>query len=143
MAFNSALSKLQWKAVTGGTYADVNAVGSISFSISRPALDITPIYTPTSQFLAGISTATASLDIFYDNDDTTHKAWLDHINAATDASFWLFVLETGESIEGQAFITSMEISAAANSVGRATLQLQFTKAPNQNGTAAAWTVVTT
>jgi len=141
MAFNSALSKLQWKAVTGGTYDDVAAIGSISFSMSRPALDITPIGTPTSAFLAGVSNATASLDIFYDNDDTTHKAWLDHINAANDASFWLFVLETGESIEGQAFITSMEISAAANSVGRATLQLQFTKAATS--TAEAWTVTTT
>ena len=140
MAFNSALSKLQWKALTGGTYADVAAVGSISFSISRPTLDITPIGTPTSAFLAGVSNATASLDIFYDNDDTTHKAWLDHINAANDASFWLFVLETGESIEGQAFITSMDVTASANSVGRATLQLQFTKAPASN--AAAWTVTT-
>lgn len=141
MAFNSALSKLQWKALTGGTYADVAAVGSISFSISRPTLDITPIGTPTSAFLAGVSNATASLDIFYDNDDTTHKAWLDHINAANDASFWLFVLETGESIEGQAFITSMDVTASANSVGRATLQLQFTKTPAP--TANAWTVTTT
>lgn len=140
MAFNSALSKLQWKALTGGTYADVAAIGSISFSMSRPALDITPIGTPTSEFLAGVSNATASLDIFYDNDDTTHRAWLSHINAANAASFWLFVLETGESIEGQAFITSLEITAAANSVGRATIQLQFTKTPAAD--AAVWTVAT-
>ena len=140
MAFNSALSKLQWKDVVGGTYADVNAVGSISFSISRPTLDITPIGTPTSLFIAGVSNATASLDIFYDNLDATHNLWLDHINEANAASYWKFILESGEEIEGTALITSMEISAAANSVGRATLQLQFSTAAGS--TAKAWTVAT-
>ena len=140
MAFNAALSYLQWKAATGGTYATVAAVGSVTFSVSRGALDVTPIYTPTAQFLAGVSNHTASVEIFYDNDDTTHKAWLDAINEANDASFWKFVLETGESIEGQAFITSMEISAGAQSVGRATIQLQFTTAAS--ATAKAWTVTT-
>lgn len=140
MAFNSALSSLQWKD-TGGNYATVAAVGSVSFSISRPALEITPINTPTSQFLAGVATATASLEIFYDQDDATHKAWLDHINAANDASFWKFIMESGETIDGQAFITSMEISAGANAVGRATLQLQFTVAPTT--TSILWTVTTT
>ena len=141
MAFNAALSKLQWKSVVGGTYADVAAISSISFSISRPTIDVTPVYTPTTQYLAGISTATATLEMFYDNDDSTHKAWLDAINLASDASFFLFMLETGETIEGQAFITSMDISAAVQNVGRATMNLQFTAAAST--TAKAWTIVTT
>ena len=140
MAFSSNLSSLQW-AASGGSLANVNAVGSVSFSISRPAFDITPIGTRTALYIAGISNATASLDVFYDQDDATHKSWLDHINTAAEASQWSFVLETGETIAGDAFVTSMEITAQAQSVGRATIQLQFTKAAN--ATANAWTVTTT
>lgn len=140
MAFSSTLSSLQWAAASG-TLENVPAVGTITFSISRPAFDITPIGTRTALYISGISNATASLDVFFDMDDAAHKAWLDHINDGSVASQWKFILETGENIAGDAFVTSMEITAQANSVGRATLQLQFTKAAG--ATADAWTVTTT
>jgi hypothetical protein len=139
MAFSSTLSSLQW-AASGGNLGNVAAVGTITFSISRPAFDITPIGTRTALYISGISNATASLDVFFDMDDASHKAWLDHINNGSVASQWNFILETGETIAGDAFVTSMEITAQANSVGRATLQLQFTKAASS--TADAWTVTT-
>jgi hypothetical protein len=141
MAWNAALAKLQWASTSGGTLNDVSAVGSVTFNISRPTLDVTPIGTPTSSFLAGVSTATATLDIFYDNDDANHAAWLQAINEATAKSDWLFDMGSGETIKGTGYVTSMDIVGAANSVGRATINIQFTATPASN--AKAWTVTHT
>lgn len=128
MAINAALTSLTWKTVT------VPAVGSASISISRPALDITPIGTPTQQFIAGVSGATATLDLFFDEGDAPHWTMLTDINTATAAGALVITLETGTTVTGDAFVTSYEITSQAQSVVRATVQFQFTTAAASNAT---------
>lgn len=120
MAINAALSSLTWKGVA------VPAVGSASVSVNRPALDITPIGTPTQQYIAGVAGATATLDLFFDEQDAPHFTMLTDINTATAAGALVLTLESGTTITGNAFVTSYEVTAQAQSVVRATVSFQYT-----------------
>lgn len=127
MATTGSLAKFQ--VDTGSsTFVDVVAVGSASWSLSRPALETTAIGDTNASFLVGVQTATVSLDLFYDNDEARHKALLDNINGAGSAFICRIVLETGEMLTGSAYVTSWEVTAAAGDVTRATVQLQITGA---------------
>ena len=120
MAINAALTSLTWRGTA------VPAVGSVSISITRPALDITPIGTPTQQYLAGVAGATATLDLFFDESYAPHWTMLGDINTATAAGQLIITIENQTTITGNAFVTSYEITAQAQSVVRASVQFQFT-----------------
>lgn len=120
MAINAALTSLTWKGVA------VPAVGSVSISVTRPALDITPIGTPTQQYIAGVAGATATLDLFFDEGDAPHWTMLTDIQTATAAGALVITLENGTTVTGNAFVTSYEITAQAQSVVRANVQFQYT-----------------
>ncbi len=124
MAINAALTSLTWKGVA------VPAVGSVSISVTRPALDITPIGTPTQQYIAGVAGATATLDLFFDESDAPHWTMLTDIQTATAAGSLVITLESNPSttVTGDAFVTSYEITAQAQSVVRANVQFQYTTA---------------
>ncbi len=122
MAINAALTSLTWKGVA------VPAVGSVSISVTRPALDITPIGTPTQQYIAGVAGATATLDLFFDEDDAPHWTMLGDIQTATAAGSLVITLEANTTVTGDAFVTSYEITAQAQSVVRANVQFQYTTA---------------
>ncbi len=126
MAMNAALTSLTWKGVA------VPAVGSVSISVTRPALDITPIGTPTQQYIAGVAGATATLDLFFDEGDAPHWTMLGDINTATVAGELVITLEANTTVTGNAFVTSYEITAQAQSVVRATVQFQYTTAAASN-----------
>lgn len=120
MAINAALTSLTWRGTA------VPAVGSVSVSISRPTVDITPIGTPTADYLAGISSATATLDLFFDEGDAPHVTLFGDINGHTPTTGQIIItVESGTTITGDAFVTGYEITAQAQSVVRATVQLQF------------------
>ena len=120
MAINAALTSLTWRGIT------VPAVGSVSISISRPAIDITPIGTPTADYIAGISSATGTLDLFFDEGDAPHVTIFGDINDHTPTSGTIVItLESGTTITGNALVTGYEITAQAQNVIRATVQLQF------------------
>ena len=120
MAISSAFTSLTWKTVT------VPAVGSASISVTRPAFDITPIGTPTQQYIAGVAGATATLDLFFDEGDAPHWTMFGDINDSSAAGALVITLESGTTVTGNAFVTSYEITAQAQSVVRATVQFQYT-----------------
>ena len=130
MAINAALTSLTWRGTS------VPAVGSVSISISRPTVDITPIGTPTADYVAGISSATASLDLFFDEQDAPHVTLFSDINGHTPTTGTIVItVESGTTITGDAFVTSYEITAQAQGVVRATVQLQFRAASSATATA--------
>jgi len=131
MAINAALTSLTWKGVA------VPAVGSVSISVTRPALDITPIGTPTQQYIAGVAGATATLDLFFDEGDAPHWTMLTDIQTATAAGSLVITLENGTTVTGDAFVTSYEITAQAQSVVRATVQFQYTTAASSTANPVA------
>lgn len=126
MAISSAFTSLTWKTVA------VPAVGSASISVTRPAFDITPIGTPTQQYIAGVAGATATLDLFFDEGDAPHATMFGDINDGSDSGALVITLESGTTVTGNAFVTSYEITAQAQSVVRATVQFQYTTAAAAN-----------
>lgn len=124
MAINAALSSFSF----GGT--TVAAVGSASVAMARPSIEITEIGAKTQGFLAGVGGATATLDLFYDQDSAAHTTMMTNINTAASAAACVLTLETGDTISGNAYVTSFEVTAQAGSVVRASVQLQFTNGPS-------------
>jgi predicted secreted protein len=122
MALNSGLSSISFAGTT------VASVGSVSISLNRPSLDITPIGSAVNTFIAGVQGATATLDIFYDQAANQHTALENAINGATAAAQVVLTLDTNQTYTGNAFVTSFEITAQAGSVVRASVGLQFTGA---------------
>ena len=122
MAISAALSSI----TVGGT--TVQAVGSVTITLSRPAQDTTPIGTSDATFIAGMQTGTASLDIFYDQGSTGHTTIESAINGASAAASWVFTLATGMTYTATAYVTSFSITAQAGQVVRASVELQFTGA---------------
>lgn len=129
MATTGSIAKLE-TSPTGGspTYTQVPAVGDASWSMSRPALEVTAIGDKDASFLVGVMTVTASANLYFDNDDTQHNSLLDNINDASAPFLLRLTLENGESLTGQAYVTSCEISTAAGDLTRAAMQFQVTGA---------------
>jgi len=115
MAFSSALASLDF----GGAIA---AVGSVSISANRPPLDITPIGSYNTAYLAGIQDTTATCDLFY---ESTHGGVFDAMNNADTASTLTIDFGDGTTYSGNAFVTAFTITAQAGSVTRANVSFQF------------------
>jgi len=120
MAISSTLSSFSF----GGT--EIGAVGTATVSLSRPALDVTGIGVTDSSFVTGVQSATATLDIFYDQTDATHIALETNINTAAAAVACILELASNQTYTGNAFVTSFEITAQVGSAVRASVSLQFT-----------------
>ena len=120
MAISSTLSSFSF----GGT--EIGAVGTATVSLSRPALDVTGIGVTDSSFVTGVQSATATLDIFYDQSDATHIALETNINTSAAAVACILELASNQTYSGTAFVTSFEITAQVGSAVRASVSLQFT-----------------
>jgi predicted secreted protein len=122
MALASTLSSISF----GGT--TIGAVGTATVSLSRPALDVTGIGSTNSSFVTGLQSATATLDIFYDQADTTHAALETNINGNGAPAATVLTMAAGMTYTGNATVTSFEVTAQVGSAVRASVTLQFTGA---------------
>lgn len=121
MALSTKLSAVSW---AGSTLA---SVGSFGISNQREALDVTELGLDYRSFIAGIQSATASAEIFYDQAQATHLV----IEAAiTNGSPQTLVITaaTGMTYTAQAYLTRFEITGQAGDVIRASLDFQCTGA---------------
>lgn len=119
MAISSAITSISF----GGT--TIAAVGTATINLDRPALDTTPIGAGNAEFIAGLQNTTATLDIFYDVASAAHSTLASNINGASAAAEVILTLDS-ETYTGDAYVTSLSITAQAGSVVRATVGLQFT-----------------
>lgn len=119
MAISSAITSISF----GGT--TIAAVGTATINLDRPALDTTPIGAGNAEFIAGLQNTTATLDIFYDVASAVHSTLASNINGASAAAEVILTLDS-ETYTGDAYVTSLSITAQAGSVVRATVGLQFT-----------------
>lgn len=119
MAISSAITSISF----GGTA--IAAVGTATINLDRPALDTTPIGAGNAEFIAGLQNTTATLDIFYDVASAVHSTLASNINGASAAAEVVLTLDS-ETYTGDAYVTSLSITAQAGSVVRATVGLQFT-----------------
>ena len=119
MALSTKVSSLTWGGVT------VAACNSFSFSNNRETLDVTEIGTDRRSFIAGIQTATASAEVYYDQADTSTASLEAAITTGTSNTL-VVTLTTGQTYAATAFVTRFEITGQAGDLVRASCDFQIT-----------------
>lgn len=105
----------------------INAVGSVTLSVNRSPFEVSEIGNADAKFIAGYQNATAQVEMFYLEADST--ALETAINTAAAAGTTTLTLNTvADTISGSAFVTGYSVTAAANDVVRASISFQFTGA---------------
>jgi hypothetical protein len=109
----------------------VPAVGSYSWTENRDAIDCTEIGNSDAKYIHGLRNCSLSFDVFYLESD--HAA-LETFIATQQTSPQAFVLThtTSDTIEGSGLITSLNITASAGDVIRASFTLQATGAVSRS-----------
>jgi hypothetical protein len=120
MANSTAISSVTFNSVT------VVTVQSAQMTSSRATMEVTEIGDGNAKFLYGVITSTASLEVFFDKSD--HQTMATQMSGATAAVPVVIIWNTGESWTGNAFVNSINVTAAAGDVVKATIELQFTGA---------------
>lgn len=120
MANSTALSTATFNTVL------VSTVQSAQMTSSRATMEVTEIGDLNAKFVYGVISSTASLEVFFDKSD--HAALTAQMSGATAAVAVILTWNTGESWTGNAFVNSINVTAAAGDVVKATIELQFTGA---------------
>ena len=121
MANSTAISSVKFNGTT------VVTVQSAQITSSRATMEVTEIGDGNAKFIYGVLTTTASLEVFFDKGD--HAALINQMGGATSAvACELIFNTTPESWSGTALVNSINVTAAAGDVVKATIELQFTGA---------------
>ena len=120
MANSTAISSVTFNSVT------VVTVQSAQMTSSRATMEVTEIGDSNAKFLYGVITTTASLEVFFDKSD--HQTMATQMSSATAVSWELIFNTTPERWTGNALVNSINVTAAAGDVVKATIELQFTGA---------------
>lgn len=108
----------------------VPAVGSYSWTENRDAIDCTEIGDTNAKYIHGLRNCSLSFDVFYlELDHAAFEAFL--ATQQTTAQTFVLTHTTGDTIEGNGFITSLNLTASAGDVIRASFTLQVTGAVNR------------
>jgi hypothetical protein len=126
MPQSSALSSITFKQLPSGSVTNINAVGSVTWSLNRAPFEVSEIGNADAQFIAGYQNSTAQLDVFYLEAD--HAIFEANITSALAAGELELTLTSGDTLNGTGFVTSYSVTAAANDVVRASIGIQFTGA---------------
>jgi hypothetical protein len=121
MALSTSLSSVTYSGTT------IYGTGSFSFSNQREAIDVSEIGTVPRTFIAGSTSATASIDIFYDQGVTSHGTLEAFIASGTIASL-VIQSSTAMTYTANAILTGFEITGSAGDVIRAACSFQITGA---------------
>lgn len=104
----------------------VATVQSAQMTSSRATMEVTEIGDSNAKFLYGVISTTASLEVFFDKGD--HSALTNQMTGATAAVPVVITWNTSETWTGSAVVNSINVTAAAGDVVKATIELQFTGA---------------
>ena len=121
MPQSSALCSFSYSGAT------INAVGSVTLYLNRTPFEVSEIGNADAKFIAGYQNATAQVEMFYLEADSTGLETA--INTAAAAGTTTLTLNTvADTISGSALVTGYSVTAAANDVVRASISFQFTGA---------------
>ena len=120
MAHSSALSTVTVNSVI------IASIQSAQATSSRATIEVTEIGDSNAKFIYGVITSTASLEVFFDKSD--FSAFVNQMSGATAALALLLTWNTSETWTGSALVNSVNVTAAAGDVVKATIELQFTGA---------------
>jgi hypothetical protein len=119
MALSTSLSSVSYSGTT------IYGTGSFSFSNQREAIDVSEIGAVPRTFIAGPTSATASIDIFYDQAVASHVTLEAFIASGTIASL-VITSSTSMTYTANAILTSFEITGTVGDVIRASCAFQIT-----------------
>ena len=119
MALSTSLSSVAFNSTT------IYGVGSFSFSNVRDALDVSEIGSTPRTFIVGATSATASIEIFYDQAVTSHGT-LEAFIASGNVASLVITSSTSMTYTANAILTSFEITGSAGDVIRASCTFQIT-----------------
>ena len=120
-AISSALASFKWGAAATST-----GLGSVSIQYDQTMIDTTDIATGPRTYIVGNRGCTATIDMFYDQNDAGMAAVEAAINAGSGSQVALITLSTGMTYSGQAFVQSFTPTASTNEVVRANFTIQYT-----------------
>jgi hypothetical protein len=119
MALSTSLSSVTYSGTT------IYGTGSFSFSNMREAIDVSEIGSTPRTFIVGPTSATASIDIFYDQGVASHVTLEAFIASGTIASL-VITSSTAMTYTANAILTSFEITGTVGDVIRASCTFQIT-----------------
>lgn len=117
MATGSSFTTFTWNAVV------IDAVGSVSYSASRPPIEVTQVGAANSLFIPGVLTSGLSVDLYWAT--ANHAAITAYLLNGASAAF-IFTLNTGDTISGTGLITGIDISSGVADVSRASMSIVCT-----------------
>jgi hypothetical protein len=121
MALSTSLSSVTYSGTT------IYGVGSFSFSNMREAIDVSEIGSTPRTFIVGYTSATASIEIFYDQAVTSHTT-LEAFIASGNIASLVITSSTSMTYTANAILTSFELTGSAGDVIRASCTFQITGA---------------
>ena len=121
MALTTSGSSVSFGGIT------LSSVFTFSFSNQRETIDVSEIGIVSRTFIGGSTTGTASVEIFYNQAESSTLATEAYIASGTAATL-VITSTTGQTYTASAILTSFEITGSAGDVIRATCSFQITGA---------------
>lgn len=109
----------------GGT--TLTGLSDASFDFNMETVDVTEIGASERNHVRGVSNATASGNLFYDQGNVAHAALESAVRSGTPLAI-VFTMHSGATYTGTAIITKFGTSAAINDIVKASFTMQFTGA---------------
>jgi len=128
-AYTATVSTFSWNAG-----AAIDAIGTVSFSAQRPALDVTQIGGANSYHVPGVLTSVISADIYYNTAD--HAALVNDLLTGTPRAF-AFTANTGDVISGTGLLMGCDIVSSNQDIVRGSISIQVTGRVTIGATQAA------
>lgn len=105
----------------------LTSVFTFSFSNQRETIDVSEIGIVSRTFIAGSTTATANVELFYNQTETSTAALEAYVASGTAATL-VITSATQQTYTASAILTNFEITGSAGDVIRATASFQITGA---------------
>ena len=114
-AVTATVSTFSWNSVV------IDAIGTVSVSAARPALDVTQIGSANTHHVPGVATTVVAADLYMNATD--HQALVNDYLSATARAF-VITVATGQTITGTGIITGCDVVSSNQDVVRGSIAIQ-------------------
>ena len=128
-AFTATVSTFTWNAGS-----PIDAIGTVSFSAQRPALDVTQIGGANTYHVPGVLTSVLTADLYYNTAD--HSVLVNDLLSGTSRAF-AFTANSGDVISGTGLLTGCDIVSSNQDIVRGSVSITVVGRVTIAGTQAA------
>lgn len=127
-AYTASVSTFSWNGIV------IDAIGTVSVSAARPALDVTQIGSANTHHVPGIATSVITADIYYNT--ANHSGLVaDYLNGTSRA--FIFTVASGDAVSGTGLLTGLDIVSSNQDIVRGSFSIQVDGAITIAGYTAA------